>query len=143
MPPTYKSAGQLAQQKFADVPNIPDEAPRIYEVRLTEPAEIEIETEHGRLAELVSQEYADRWQDGLLAEINRLALFPASHEIARENERYDVEVRRTLYYGPSKRRRRGGAIYRILFYVVEPVEGETRGLVRVLHVWHGAKRPIG
>ena len=87
MPPTYRSGGPLAKPKFADVPDEPN-AP-LYDVRLTEPAEVEIEAEHSRLAELVSQEYADRWQDGLLAEISRLALFPTSHEVAPENDLYD------------------------------------------------------
>ncbi len=114
--------------------------PPIYDVRLTEPAEIKVEAEHERLSEVVSPEYADRWQDGLLAEINRLAMFPASHEVAPENDLYDVQVRRALYFGPS-RKRRSASTYRILFYIVEPVEGETGGLVRVLHVWHGAQRP--
>ncbi len=114
--------------------------PPIYDVRLTEPAEIEVEAEHERLSDVVSPEYADRWQDGLLAEINRLSLFPASHEVAPENDLYDVPVRRALYFGPS-RRRRSASTYRILFHIVEPTEGEAGGLVRVLHVWHGAQRP--
>lgn len=115
--------------------------PRLYEVRLSEPAEIEIETEFSRLENTVSPEYADRWHDGLTAQIDSLSLFPASHEVAPENDLCDVKVRRLLYHGPTKRRR-GGPSYRILFYIVEPVEGETGGLVRVLHVWHGAKRPL-
>ena len=114
--------------------------PLIYDVRLTEPAEIEMEAERERLSELVSPEYADRWQNGLLAEINRLALFPASHEVAPENELYDVQVRRALYFGPS-RRRRSASTYRILFHIVEPIGGEASGLVRVLHVWHGSQQP--
>ena len=72
--------------------------------------------------------------------ISALSIFPRSHEIAQENDLYDVEVRRLLYHGPSKRR--GGATYRILFHVIEPVEGEDEGTVRVLHIWHGAKRPL-
>lgn len=115
-------------------------SPRLYEVRLTEPAEMEVEAEHTRLAELLSEEYADRWQDGLLTEIQRLAVFPASHEVARENDLYNVEVRRLLYHGTSKRRR-GGSAYRILFYIIEPMDDESRGLVRILHVWHGARQP--
>lgn len=113
--------------------------PRVYEVRLTEPAEVEVETEHARLSDIVSPEYADRWQDGLLAEITRLAVFPALYEIAPENDLYDVPVRRLLYFGPSKKRR--GTAYRILFHIIEPTAGEEGGLVRILHVWHGAQQP--
>ena len=50
--------------------------PITYEVRLTEPAEIEVELEHVRLSEIVSPEYADHWQDVLLMEIERLSHFP-------------------------------------------------------------------
>ena len=117
-----------------------EEGPSTYEVRLTEPAEVEVEAEHARLADLVSPEYADRWRDGLLAEIGKLALFPARHEVALENDLYDVEVRRLLYFGPTKRRR-AASTYRILFYIVEPLPGEAQGLVRVLHVWHGTQHP--
>ena len=112
--------------------------PKSYQVQYTEPAKIEIEAEHSRLAELVSEKYADRWQDGLIAEIDRLALFPASREVARENTHYDVEVRRLLYHGPS--RRRGGVTYRILFHIVEAVD-DAAGVVIILHVWHGAREP--
>lgn len=124
-----------------------EQGPRLYVVRLTEPAEADIEAEHERLSFSVSPEYADRWRRGLVAEIRRLALFPASHEIAPENDVYDVVVRRMLYHGPSGRRRRGGVAHRVLFYVVEADEveadeDEPQGVVRVLHVWHGAKRPL-
>ena len=118
-----------------------NDGPPLYEVRLTEPAEIEIDAEYERLAQLVSEAYADRWRDGLLAEMQRLALFPSGHEVARENDLYDVEVRRMLYHGPSRRRKRGGVVYRVLFYIIEPTGEEETGLVRVLHVWHGARQP--
>ena len=65
---------------------------------------------------------------------------PRINPIAPENDRYDVEVRRLLYYGPN--RRRGGSAYRLLFHVIEPAEDETEGVVRILHVWHGAKGPL-
>ncbi len=68
--------------------------PTAHQVQYTEPAEIEVETERSRLAGMVSEKYADRWQDGLLAEIDRLSLFPASREVARENTHYDIGVRR-------------------------------------------------
>jgi hypothetical protein len=93
-----------------------EEQPPFYEVRLPEPAEIEIEAEHERLSDLVSSAYADRWRDGLIAELARLSIFPTSHEVAPENDLYNVEIRRLLYHGPAKRR--GGPSYRILFYIV-------------------------
>jgi hypothetical protein len=62
---------------------------------------------------------------------------PRAHAIAPENERYDVVVRRLLYYGPYGRRTRNA--YRLLFYIIELPEGETESIVRILHIWHGAK----
>jgi hypothetical protein len=124
------------------VSDLNEDEPHHYEVRLTEPAEVDVEAERARLAGIVSEEYADRWQDGLLAEIQQLELFPASHPVARENDLYNVEVRRSLYYGPSRRRRSSGAVYRILFHIIEPSEDEPVGIVRVLHIWHGARRPL-
>ena len=46
--------------------------PLRYQVQYTEPAEIEIDAEHSRLADIVSEQYADRWQDSLLEKIDSL-----------------------------------------------------------------------
>jgi hypothetical protein len=126
-------------RKYNVPPSNDADEPRRYDVFLSEPAEIDIDQAHFRLSELVSQDYADRWQDGLLAEISRLEYFPYRWSIAPENEAYDVDVRRLLYFGPS--RRSGRTAYRVLFHIVEPPAGEQVGIVRVLHVWHGAKGP--
>ncbi len=45
-----------------------------------------------------------------------------------------------LYFGP--RGRSGGTVYRVLFHIVEPEEGESPGIVRILHVYHGAQRTV-
>ncbi len=58
--------------------------------------------------------------------------------IARENDRYDVEVRRLLYFGPA--RRRNSPAYRLLFYIVAPTD-EDPGLVRILHLYHASHDP--
>lgn len=36
--------------------------------------------------------------------------------------------------------RQGSTVYRILFHIVEPAENESQGVVRVLHVRHGAQQ---
>lgn len=63
---------------------------------------------------------------------------PRRHAVARENDLYGVEVRRMLYFGPSKRHRRSLTAYRVLFHVIEPTAEDAEGVVRVLHIWHGA-----
>jgi plasmid stabilization system protein ParE len=115
----------------------PDQPPQ-YEIVLTEPAEIDIDQAHAWLSELLSPHYADRWQDGLLQELQQLAYLPSRFAIAPENDVYDVTVRRLLYFGPTKRRK--GSAYRVLFHIVDPV-GDEAGIVRILHIWHGARKP--
>ena len=56
---------------------------------------------------------------------------PRRCALAPEHENYNEEVRQLLYG-------RGRSTYRILFRVVNTDEQEE-GLVRVLHVYHGAQ----
>ena len=48
-----------------------------------------------------------------------------------------MEVRRALYFGPT--RRRSGVPYRILFRILDPVQGEDEGVLQVLRVLHGVR----
>lgn len=128
-------------------PDEPNEEPRRarrYIVEFTEPALAEADAAYLWLSKQADPEYAVRWYEGLFVAAQTLSFQPRMHAIAPENDLYDVEVRRMLYHGPSGRRRRGGAVYRLLFHIVEPAEGEPRdgGVVRILHVWHGARRPL-
>ncbi len=118
-----------AQEPEADLPG--------YLVEFTEPALVEADAVYLWLSEQVSLEYAIRWYEGLFVVAQSLSSLPRINPIAPENDRYDVEVRRLLYYGPNQRR--SGSAYRLLFYVIEPAEDEPEGVVRILHVWHGAK----
>lgn len=111
-----------------------------YLVEFTEPALVEADGVYLWLSEQTGLEYAIRWYEGLFIAAQSLSSLPHSNAIAPESDRYDVEVRRLLYYGPS--RRRGRSPYRILFYIIEPQEDETAGVVRILHIWHGAKGPL-
>lgn len=115
------------------------EASRRYLVEFTEPALIEVDAAYLWVSEQSGPEYAIRWYAGLFEAAQGLYSLPRVYAVAPENDIYGVEVRRLLYSGPS--RRRGGNVYRILFYIIEPQEDEAEGVVRILHVWHGAKRP--
>jgi len=68
---------------------------------------------------------AERWFHAIEAAILSLARFPERCPLARENERFTVEVRQ-LVFG-----RRGGR-YRIIFTI-------RAGTVHVLHIRHGAR----
>ena len=98
-----------------------------------------MEAIHSWLSEHMSEKHADRWQDALMNEIAALSVFPRMHPIARENDRYELEIRRMLYYGPGNRSRRRGSIYRILFFVIDPRSDGESGIVRVIHVWNAAR----
>ncbi len=117
---------------------IEDELPR-YLVEFTEPALMEADAAYLSLSTQSGPDYAIRWYEGLFLAAQTLSTLPRSHAIAPENDSYGVEVRRLLYSGPS--RRTSGRAYRILFYVIEPAADEDEGIVRILHVWHGAKGP--
>jgi plasmid stabilization system protein ParE len=114
-----------------------DSEDRRYLVEFTEPALVEADAVYLWLSEQTGLEYAIRWYEGLFLAAQELSSLPRIHAIAPENERYDVEVRRLLYSGPSGRR--GKSVYRLLFYIIEPQESEAEGVVRILHIWHGAK----
>ena len=87
--------------------------------------------------------FAQRWFEGLLLSLEKLTLFPSAYPVAPEDERYEVTVRCLLYYGPSGKK--SGAVYRVLFHVIEPGEtndeNESQGFVRVLRVLHGSQKP--
>ncbi len=69
---------------------------------------------------------ADRWFNGLVAEIYTLEEFPTRCPLAAESEELGLELRQLLY---GKR----GGIYRVLYTVQD---AET---VRVFRVRHGAR----
>lgn len=116
----------------------PDSEPPHYLVEWSEPALLEADTAYLAVSGYAGPDDAFRWYAGLFEAGETLSSLPGIHPIAPESDQYDVEVRRLLYYGPSKRR--GGQVYRILFFIIKPVE-ESEGVVRILHVWHGAKGP--
>ena len=116
-----------------------DSEPMRYLVEWTEPALLEADAAYLRLSQNAGPDYAALWYAGLFIAGETLSSLPRMHSVAPENERYNVEVRRLLYYGPSGRH--GKRVHRLLFYVIEPQQDETEGVVRIMHVWHGAKGP--
>ena len=115
------------------------EGPR-YLVEFTDPAQAEADAIYLQLSESLGLDFAFRWYEGLLLAANKLSFLPRANPIAPENDEYDVEVRRLIYSGPSKRR--SGQVYRLLFYIIEPQQDEAEGVIRIMHVWHGAKGPL-
>jgi plasmid stabilization system protein ParE len=116
--------------------------PPRYRVEETERAEAEREAAFLRMVQF-SPDYAGPWHDGLLLAIASLPNFPGplSHPVDESaSALYGVEVRRMLYFGPT--RRRSGTPYRVLFTLVPPAEGEEN-IILVLRVLHGARLPLG
>lgn len=117
-----------------------DEASLHYLVVLSEPAEAERDTAYLRLNAAVGPDYAGQWYAGFVRSLYDLTAFPGplSHPIDEEaTSLYRREVRRMLYYGPGTRRS-GRIPYRILFTLLEPIEGETT--IRILRVLHGSQQ---
>lgn len=103
-----------------------------YEIRISEPAEADIESAFEYLF-LRDVAYAERWHEGLIEAINSLRTMPHRCSIAPDNHRYDHEVRQ-LWYG--KRR----SAYRILYTVFED---PSDPYVWILRVRHHAQQLLG
>ena len=91
---------------------------KIYLVESTGTAEAEAERSYLRYGR-TSPDLADRWHSSM----------PNRCPIAPETKLYPGTVVRHLVFGK----------HRLLFHVIEPAEDETYGVVRILHVLHGAQ----
>ena len=113
--------------------NDPD-LPAIYEVRITEPAEMEADAAYlGRMQ--FGMHAAQQWYAGLLRELDSLSQFPGRCAFAPESEALGGGIRQLLFG-------KGRDAYRILYRVIEPTSSNP-GIVRVLHIRHASQRPIG
>lgn len=112
-----------------------DELPASYALRLTPFARTDIEAIEDRFGEIEGDEIAKEWKEGLLDAIATMATTPRRFPLAPENAQFQQKVQSLTY-----RRRAGSVAYRILFTIVE--EQEDTPFVRILHVRHGAARPI-
>ena len=111
--------------------------PRLHAVRLSEPAEAEIEAAYLRLMGATSLEFADRWQDGLFRAVNDPSLFPMSHQAVpgTEHPQSRMPTRRMIY-------RQGRLIYRVFFDVMDEDDDGQTDTVVVQHVRHGAQQDV-
>lgn len=64
-----------------------DDEPRIHAVRLTEPAEAEMDNAYFAMISRISLDFASRWREGILKAIQKLELFPESHQVAEPESR--------------------------------------------------------
>jgi plasmid stabilization system protein ParE len=78
-----------------------------------------------------SPEQAEPWQDGLENAVMSLTSLPKRCPLASEQDAFDVEVRQLLY-----------GKYRLLFTLVDTDNDGEPDTVRILHVRHGAQRPL-
>lgn len=106
----------------------------LYEVRLTEPAEAEVEAAYLSLLRF-GQRAADRWYAGLGRVLETLSRVPRGFVPAPESDTLGGGVRQIIHG-------KGGSAYRILYRVIEP-QGNDPGIVRVLHVRHAMQQPLG
>lgn len=90
--------------------------------------------------------FAQDWYAGLLKAVADLTEFPGPLSHARDEEastRFGREVRRLLYYGPT--RRRSGIPVRILFTVLPPAPDDppetAESVILLLRLLHGS-RPL-
>lgn len=85
--------------------------------------------------------YAAQWAENLIRLVQELPNFPGplSHAIDFEaSAHFGYEVRRILYYGPT--RRRSGTPYRVLFTLLAPDPDTGEIVIRVLRILHGAQQ---
>jgi plasmid stabilization system protein ParE len=106
-----------------------------YRIDVSETAEAEIDAAYLWISGN-SPEQAGRWHAGLLSAIASLAEMPGRCSLARENGRFEEEIRQLLYG-------RGRNIYRILFVVRETANQRGEASVRILHVRHSAQQTLG
>jgi len=105
-----------------------------YEVRLTEPAEIEVDAAVLHLARF-SPESATRWHEGLVVALQSLSQIPRRCPLAPENALLNNEIRQLIY-------KNGKSVHRILFTIFEREEDEP-AFVRIARVLHGARQQLG
>jgi plasmid stabilization system protein ParE len=102
-----------------------------YHVEFTDVAEMETEAIllwiNGQ-----SPDRAGRWQEGLEQAVSSLSEFPRRCGLAPENSHFQAEIRQLLF-----------GSYRILFTLLDLDGDGEEETVRILHVRHGARRPLG
>lgn len=92
-------------------------------------------------------DYAAQWEAGLSQSLQDLLGFPGPLSHARDEEasaHYSREVRRMLYYGPTKRR--SGTPIRVLFTLLPPAPDDppetAETVIFLLRLLHGPQSLI-
>ena len=120
----------------------PDDPPR-YVLQESEPYEMDRDA---AFLGLLSRDsvYAGRWLKHLGEVTDALPEFPGPFSHARDEAasvRYGREVRRLLFYGPT--RRRSGTPVRVLFTIFPPAPDEppetAESVILLLRLLHGAQ----
>lgn len=106
--------------------------PRAYEVRLSEPAELEIEAAYLRLLDATSLDFADRWHNSLLSALSGLSLFPTSQPVDPDYPPSEHEVRRLLH-------RYGRVVHKVPFALIDADGDGVADTVSVLHVRNASR----
>ena len=114
-----------------------------YAVVYSDPADADLERMSFQLNSR-GPEYAAKWETGLRQAVQELSNFPGPLSHARDEEasvHYGREVRRMLYYGPTKRRT--GSPVRILFTLLPPAPDDpsetAETVIFLLRLLHGAQ----
>ena len=115
----------------------------IYALLFSDPADADLEQlslSYNRR----DSDYAARWEDGLSQALQDLLDFPGPLSHARDEEasvHYGREVRRMLYYGPTKRRT--GIPIRVLFTLLPPAADDppetAETVIFLLRLLHGSQ----
>jgi len=109
-----------------------------WEVIETDPAQSDQEKALLFVLTLRGPEYATRWQRGLVAAIAALKDFPGPRAYPRveaEEEIRRAETRVLLYQGPDKHPAPSVA-YRVLYTLLDPVQGEESGSILIQRIRH-------
>ncbi len=113
---------------------MPDDDLPVYELQMSEPAEMEIDGIYLNMIRF-GLDAAQRWLTGFYDAIARLETLPRAFPIAKESEVMGKNVR-VMLYG------KGRSAYRVLYAVFEPSDGDP-GIVRIVRVLHAMRRPYG
>jgi len=114
---------------------LPDdlENQRPYEVRLTEPAETEVDAAYLRQMQF-GERAAQQWYARFARALETLTQFPHAFALAPGSRERGENVRQMIFG-------RGRAAYRVLYRVMEPAE-DLPGIVRIAHVYHAMQQPV-
>lgn len=109
--------------------------PETHAIRLHRLASDDIDEVQDRLMASASEAHAEEWHEALLGVLATLATYPERCMLARENRLFKNDVRVYPF-----RHRASGVTHRILYEVVK--EEMEAPYVHVLHVRHGARKPM-